>query len=74
MNPPRSTNDAFTGLHKHPLTKRTFEIFYKHRDEKQIAELAGWYWRTIPYDELTGEEAGPFTSSRAAFRDACSKC
>lgn len=72
--PPRSTADAFAGMHRHPLTKKTFEIYYKHRETKKPAEFAGWYWKPIPFDELTDDETGPFTSSRAAFRDACSKC
>lgn len=71
---PRQSADAFAGLHKHPMTKKTFSIHYKARGQKKPAEFAGWYWHFVPFDELTDEEEGPFTSSRAAFRHACSKC
>lgn len=67
---PRSTNDAFAGHHKNRQTRTTFEVFYKHRGAKRAADLAGWYWRPAPFNDLTDEDHGPFTSSRAAYRDA----
>lgn len=72
----RQTNNAYAGIHrwKPDGAKRheTFEVFYKGRGHKRAFELAGWYWRPLPIVELNGpEETGPFTSSRAAYRDAC---
>lgn len=67
---PRQSNDAFAGHHKHPKTRKTFEVFYKARGAKRAFEFAGWYWRPTPFDDLADEDIGPFTSSRAAFRAA----
>jgi hypothetical protein len=69
----RPDNDAYAGQHRHSKDKgKTFEVYYKGRAIKRAWERAGWYWRVVPFDELTGEESGPFTSSRLAYRDAYS--
>lgn len=73
---PRPLNNAFAGVHKPTGNGATrfesFEVFYKGRGNKRAPEIAGWYWRPLPIDGLLGpDETGPFTSSRAAYRDAC---
>lgn len=69
-NPPRRSYDAFAGMHRQRNTRNTIEVYYKTKEAKAKDELAGWYWRPVPYDDLTQTEQGPFASSRAAFRHA----
>lgn len=75
MHSPRRTHSAFAGIHKPTRNSgshhESFEIFYLDRSRKKPAELAGWYWRPLPTETLPNPEPfGPFTSSRAAYRDA----
>lgn len=71
--PPRATYNAHDG--EHTLHARTFTVAYITRAARQAAALtdaprpakAGWYWHEF------GRMHGPFASSRAAFRNACSK-
>lgn len=76
---PRPESDAFVGEHRFrtnggsPLN--AFEVFYIGRDTKTAGQIAGWYWRPIQIPKLpTKDPIGPFTSSRAAYRDARSQC
>lgn len=75
---PRASYNAFEGIHRFKPNGgaqfNAFEIFYKAASTKQPGELAGWYWRPLPIDDLPDPTPiGPFTSSRAAYRDARSQ-
>lgn len=78
MNRPRRTHAAYSGAHKfkHDGARRyeAFEIFYLDRTQRKSGgvTVAGWYWRPMPVAGLEPlAPIGPFTSSRAAWRDAC---
>jgi len=74
----RRTHSAFEGAHqfKHDGARRyeAFEVFYLDRTQRKNAgvTIAGWYWRPVPVAGLPPlPPYGPFTSSCAAWRDAC---
>lgn len=85
MNKARKQHNAYAGYHSFrdvdDAAYGSFEVFYADHDLVQDWNAnidkwsegyrAGWYWHAcLPGCLPDGDPMGPFTSSRAAYRDA----